>query len=338
MDAGSPGLIGPEWDRLHHVYCWEMIAAPPRDSNQNGMMVRSFRNLEISVRAILTDATMVPGQDVLAMASSARNPVPHSATGIPPALAMTGRADLLAGAASTIFDHDPASGDILVKQQNGMRNILNARNAAIAASARQALKTCDEGQLPDRSRAFYPIGSAGQISYRGFWKGSYRVIAHASSNLILEKGMQLSKWPKTKCRRVIGQDEDQLDVISDVGDLDEAPLEIAIQPDPVLIDESPVNNQAMASVDEPPDQSDEAYWVDTINQASIPHHVKQTRWTYAFGSLIASSWCVLKSPTIVDLNYVQPCVTADAIPMTRSFIYSTDFEDESADLRKVDLM
>ena len=116
-DAGPPELIGPEWGRLSHVFFWQMVAAPPRSANRGGIPERIFRNLKIAVRAIITDATMVHGQDLLTMASIARNHVPHSVTGIPPVMAMAGRSDLLAGAASTIFDPDPASGGILSKQQ-----------------------------------------------------------------------------------------------------------------------------------------------------------------------------------------------------------------------------
>lgn len=119
LDAGPPGLIGPKWGR-------GMVAASHRYPNQNGMFGRSFRNSNIDARSIMTDASMIPGQDVIHMAGISRNHAPHSATGIPPALSTTGRDDLSAGDSSVIFDHDPASGDILAKQQNGLRNIPNA--------------------------------------------------------------------------------------------------------------------------------------------------------------------------------------------------------------------
>lgn len=141
LDAGPPGLLGPEWERLSHVYFWQMVAAPPRAPNQSGILGRSFRYLKIAARAIMTDQNMIQGQDVLPLASIARRHAPHSVTGIPPSLAMTGRADLLAGAASAISDHDPPLA-ILRPRKNGMPNILNARNAAILDSARQALRTC----------------------------------------------------------------------------------------------------------------------------------------------------------------------------------------------------
>ena len=66
---------------------------------------------------------MIPWLDVHVMASIERNHVLHSVTGIPPALSMAGGADPLDGADSAIFDRDPASCDILAKQQNSMRNI-----------------------------------------------------------------------------------------------------------------------------------------------------------------------------------------------------------------------
>ena len=140
----------------------------------------------------MTDATMTQRKDVLKMASVAINHFPHSVTGGPPALAMTGRADFLAGDASAIFDQDPEAGDIIAKQQNGMRNILNAGNDVIAASARQASETCTERQMPGRSLSFCPVGSTVPIAERGHWKGSCRAIAHASSNLVMGKGYNCS--------------------------------------------------------------------------------------------------------------------------------------------------
>ena len=74
------------------------------------------------------------------MDTIARNHNPHTAAGIPPALAMTGRSDVMAGCASTIWNYDPESVEaVIAKRQNAMRNILNVRNAAIAASSQQDL-------------------------------------------------------------------------------------------------------------------------------------------------------------------------------------------------------
>ena len=154
------------------------------------------------------------------------------------------------------------------------------------------------------------------------------MIAHASSNLVIEKGMQLFKWPKTKCRRQLAQDEDQLDVLSDVEDLDEEPLEITIQPDHVVIVDSTAHERARASADEPPGKSDEEYWSEPINQVEIMRYAKPTRWTYSFGVLISLNFCVGSSISLIDHQYLQPCVITDALPCPNAFVYMNEPEQD----------
>ena len=97
----------------------------------------------------------------------ARNHVPHTVTGIPPALTMSGRCDLLAGHASTAWPHNPDTVGPAVLQTNAMRHILNERSAVMAADAERTLTTCLQRNLPDRSLEFYPAGSSVQIALRG---------------------------------------------------------------------------------------------------------------------------------------------------------------------------
>ena len=109
---------------------------------------------------------------------------------------MTGRSDLLSGCASAIWDNDPADAEaLLVKQQIAMRNSPNVRNAAIAASSKQALREVAVGNLPDRATAYVPIGTGAKIAGRGKWIGEYRAIAHSPGSLMVELGRHLHKWP-----------------------------------------------------------------------------------------------------------------------------------------------
>ena len=71
----------------------------------------------IAAHAIVTDQTMIPGQEVPKLAIIARNNVPDSVTGIPPSIEMDGIADLLAGATSTIVDRDPTSDNIATEKK-----------------------------------------------------------------------------------------------------------------------------------------------------------------------------------------------------------------------------
>ena len=54
--------------------------------------------------------------------------------------------------------------------------------------------------LPHRCPQFRPLASTVQIALKVQWVGSWGVISHATSNLILQRGKQLLKWPNLKCR------------------------------------------------------------------------------------------------------------------------------------------
>ena len=128
---------------------------------------------------------------------------------------------MLAGCAATIWNHDPESSEeVAAMHQNATRNILNARNAVIAASAQQALETDSRINIPGRAATFFAIGSTVQIADRGRRIGTYRAVHHASSNLVVERGRRLSEWPKVKSMLFLTQNDEQLDRIIDPGVLD----------------------------------------------------------------------------------------------------------------------
>ena len=79
----------------------------------------------------------------------------------------------------------------------------------MAADADRALGTCLLRHLPDRSHSFYPIGASVQIALRGEWIGTFRVITHSSSNLIL--GREVAKWQKVKTRLVMPETDGHLE-------------------------------------------------------------------------------------------------------------------------------
>ena len=141
MDNGPPGMFGTEWGDFSHTYVIQLVNAPKSSPHQNGLTERVVRPLNAGIRAFLSDSDIRPSQTVLTQAAMARNHVPHSVTGIPPALAMTGRCDLLAGHAATAWSHYPDSTDPASLPANAMRNILVTRTAVMAADADRALKT-----------------------------------------------------------------------------------------------------------------------------------------------------------------------------------------------------
>ena len=47
-----------------------------------------------------------------------------------------------------------------------------------------------------------------QMASRNEWVGGFRLVGGASSNLIIEKGKNVSKWPKYKTRLIATRPED----------------------------------------------------------------------------------------------------------------------------------
>ena len=200
-DRGGPTLQGDAWAELSDIYGWEMIHAPRFAPHQNGIAERSTRSLKIAVGNLTTATnTTDPAQDISTQSAIAKNHVPHSVTGIPPAMAMTGRCDILAGHGYTALTHDPNAFDSLIRVTNNMNNILNARNAIIVADASYAIKTMLSRKSPDRFMTHFVPGVAVQIAIKQTWVGTYRVVSVLGSNLILDRANKLFKWPKNKTR------------------------------------------------------------------------------------------------------------------------------------------
>ena len=70
-----------------------------------------------------------------------KNRDPNSTTGVPPELEMIGRCDILPGCAQAAFNRNPDSPTPGARKFNTVRNITNARNAAIRADANRAIRT-----------------------------------------------------------------------------------------------------------------------------------------------------------------------------------------------------
>ena len=103
----------------------------------------------------------------MTLGTISRNHAHRTIAGIPTSLALTGRADILAGFAAAIWNSDPESPDLITNQQNSVRNIPNARNDVIAASAPHALTARLSINIPDRRKQFFPIGATVQIADKG---------------------------------------------------------------------------------------------------------------------------------------------------------------------------
>lgn len=93
-------------------------------------------------------------------------------------------------------------------------HILNARNAIITADAIRALVTCVNRNLPDSSQEFPPIGPSVQIASRNRRMGRFRVVGHRPTNLIIENGKKLPKWPKYNTRLIATRPEDGMDNVT----------------------------------------------------------------------------------------------------------------------------
>ena len=313
MGNGSPRTFGTEWAEFSHAYAIQLVHAPKAAPYQNGLAERVVRSLKEALKAILSDKDEVPSQKNLTQAVMARNHVPHTVTGIPPALAMTGRCDLLAGHAATAWSHNPDTLGPIIQQPNAMRNILNARTAVMVTDAQRTLNTCLQRNLPDRSHSFYPIGSSVQIARRNKWVGTYRVIAHASSNLILEQGRKISKWPKAKARLIIPDTDDQIDT-TELPDEDNRETR---EEDTAQIERRvPRTRVSRAKHDDPMDLDDTeddsaAFWMQwsTRDMSLVPHQFPGLNYVNQ-GILLCDYYWRNSGPPPIDSSYFQyslPC-------------------------------
>ena len=140
------------------------------------------------------------------VATIARNHTPNTITG-----ATAGsRHERACRYAHGLFCHDMdtwsrISGRSGGEEENPTRNIFNARNSFIAASAQHALATVLARNLPDRTSAYFPIGSSSRVADLAKWIGAYRAVAHSSGNLVVGFGRRLPKWHKQKCRTLAPQ-------------------------------------------------------------------------------------------------------------------------------------
>ena len=143
LDNGCPGFKNHLWAESNHVFGWQLAQAPPKTQSQNGLAERAVRSLKVAAGNILSSESLPKiEQTVLTLAVIAKNHAPHTITGLPPAMEMLGRSDILSGFAQTAFNHNPDSTAPAVKQMNSVRNITNAQNAVIHADANRAIKTC----------------------------------------------------------------------------------------------------------------------------------------------------------------------------------------------------
>ena len=155
MGQGGPGFRSGAWTQASDTFGWQLVAAPVRTQSQNGLAGRNARSIKTAVRNLLAaESYPKPEQRIVTLAVIAKNHAPHSLTGLPPALAMLGRCDLLAGIAQTAFNHNPDSSGPTMRQMNTLRNITNARNAIIHAEANRLIETCAGRPLTDRGRGF----------------------------------------------------------------------------------------------------------------------------------------------------------------------------------------
>ena len=101
-----------------------------------------------------------------------------------------------------MWEHDHLIHYSLIPQMNSIREILEARNAAIQADSSQAVRAFLNPNLQDLGKEHFPIGPSVQIAADQQWGGAFRFIAHSAGNFPIERGNKILKWPKCKTRLV----------------------------------------------------------------------------------------------------------------------------------------
>ena len=189
-----------------------MNQAPQFTPQQNGLADRAIRSFKISLRNIFAateNARLcqgIPTQSVIA-----KNHGPGDTTGFPPALDMAGRCDVLAGYSHTAFNRDDEIDDSVTKVNSNMRNIMNARSAAISPEEKRARRAqCFQERPMPISESFFVAPSV-QIALDKSWTCDYRVLAVMGINLILERAGRVFKLPKCKSRLIHDDSMDLFD-------------------------------------------------------------------------------------------------------------------------------
>ena len=132
-ENGPPVAVCIERRGMPHTYSIVLAHAPNRNRRRMGWRSELPRRWKCPLANYYLTFPMAPSKTVLIQVATARNHVPHTVTGIPPASAMTGRPDLLSGNAAAAWSQDPHPIDPSVRLSNAIRNIPNARNAIIAS-------------------------------------------------------------------------------------------------------------------------------------------------------------------------------------------------------------
>ena len=119
MDQGRPGFRSGSWTQASDIFGWQLVADPVRTHSQNGLDERAARSIRTGVRNLLAaESYPKPEQRIITLAATGKNRAPHSWAGLPSALAMLGRCDILDGIARTAFNHNPDSSDHTIRQMN----------------------------------------------------------------------------------------------------------------------------------------------------------------------------------------------------------------------------
>ena len=198
----SPGISGKFWSGVSHVFGRQMTQSPTQSPHRNGLDERSTMSLKLAVWDIIRalDATC-RSQEISTQSAIAKNHAPRDTAGIPSALAMPGRCDMMAGRAFTAFNRDPEDDDSLLRATNTTWAIMNARNALIFNDATAAIRAMLSRKAPGRPSIFSDVSDSVRIALGGGLIGAYFALAALRSNLILEKDGKVSKLPKCKTRK-----------------------------------------------------------------------------------------------------------------------------------------
>ena len=180
------------------------------------------------------------------------------------------------------------------------------------------METVLSRNLPGRAAKYSPIWPSVQIADRGKWIGTYRVVPHASSNLIVERGRRQLKWANQKWRPILTPDDERLDRAIDP-EMTDADMGNLARLDTDAVESSGDDRElelASGRTDFTGDADfpDGDCWRESVNARSLVAAPKNPNAKFPKGCATSSSFRLKGRSCVTDEAVIAPVRCRDVIP------------------------